>query len=97
VALADLFHFGHTQSDDIRAKKRGPAFIKNVKNLLRDHEVVIADKYGVAIVPPVGTLKNISETITSESTVMILGMLSSACNRLSVSLRSTGLLIDRTI
>ncbi|KAI0250856.1 RNA ligase-domain-containing protein [Lactifluus subvellereus] len=44
VALADLFHFGHTQSDDVRAKKRGPPFVQNVKRLLRDHEVVIADK-----------------------------------------------------
>lgn len=96
MALADLFHFGHTQSDDVRAKKRGPAFIQNVQKMLRDHEVVIADKYGVAIVPPVGMLKEISETITSESTVMILGMLSSA-TRLSASLRSTGLLIDHTL
>ncbi|KAH8980403.1 RNA ligase-domain-containing protein [Lactarius akahatsu] len=44
VALAELFQFGHTQSDDVRAKKRGPAFIQNVKKLLRDHDVVIADK-----------------------------------------------------
>ncbi|KAH9965570.1 RNA ligase-domain-containing protein [Lactifluus volemus] len=44
VALSNLFCFGHTQSDDIRAKKRGPPFIQNVKTLLRDHEVVIADK-----------------------------------------------------
>ncbi len=44
VALAELFQFGHTQSDDVRAKKRGPAFIQNVKKLLRSHDVVIADK-----------------------------------------------------
>jgi tRNA splicing ligase len=97
VALADLFHFVHTQSDDIRAKKCGLAFTKNVNALLRDHEVVIADKYGVAIVPPVGTLKDISETIISKSTVMILGMLPSTRNRLSASLRSTSLSIDRTL
>ena len=44
MALAELFQFGHTQSDDVRAKKKGPAFIQNVKKLLRDHDVVIADK-----------------------------------------------------
>ncbi|KAH9027202.1 tRNA ligase kinase domain-containing protein [Lactarius hengduanensis] len=44
VALAELFQFGHTQSDDVRAKKRGPAFIQNVKKLLQSHDVVIADK-----------------------------------------------------
>jgi tRNA ligase len=44
VALAELFQFGHTQSDDVRAKKKGPAFIQSVKKLLRDHDVVIADK-----------------------------------------------------
>jgi tRNA ligase len=44
VALAELFHFGHTQSDDVRAKKPAPVFIQNVKKLLRDHDVVIADK-----------------------------------------------------
>jgi len=44
VALVDLFRFGHTQSDDIRAKKAGPPFIQSVKKLLREHDVVIADK-----------------------------------------------------
>ena len=44
MALAELFQFGHTQSDDVRAKKRGPAFIQNVKKLLQSHDVVIADK-----------------------------------------------------
>ncbi|KAI9458131.1 tRNA ligase kinase domain-containing protein [Lactarius psammicola] len=44
VALAELFQFGHTQSDDVRAKRRGPAFIQNVTKLLRSHDVVIADK-----------------------------------------------------
>ena len=32
------------QSDDIRAKKPAPAFIQNVKKLLRSHDEVIADK-----------------------------------------------------
>ncbi|CAL1708437.1 unnamed protein product [Somion occarium] len=44
VALVYLFGFGHTQSDDIRAKKPAPIFIKNVTNLLKKHDVVIADK-----------------------------------------------------
>lgn len=44
VALAHLFGFGHTQSDDVQAKKSAPNFIKNVINLLGQHDVVIADK-----------------------------------------------------
>ncbi|KAI0303896.1 RNA ligase-domain-containing protein [Russula brevipes] len=44
VALVELFRFGHTQSDNIRAKKAGPPFIQSVKKFLRDHDVVIADK-----------------------------------------------------
>ncbi|PPQ91068.1 hypothetical protein CVT25_014736 [Psilocybe cyanescens] len=44
VALAHLFGFAHTQSDDIHVKKAGPAFIKNVKALLEKNDVVIADK-----------------------------------------------------
>ncbi|TFY66796.1 hypothetical protein EVG20_g4297 [Dentipellis fragilis] len=44
VALAHLFGFVHTQSDDVHAKKAGPAFIRNVTNLLKDHDIVIADK-----------------------------------------------------
>ncbi|KAJ7153566.1 RNA ligase [Mycena crocata] len=44
VALAHIFGFGHTQSDDVRAKKPAPIFIKNVTNLLKTHDVVIADK-----------------------------------------------------
>ena len=55
MALADLFQFGHTQSDDVRAKKRGPAFVQNVKKLLRSHEVVIADKYGILLYILLGT------------------------------------------
>lgn len=45
VALTSLFDFGHTQSDDIQAKKSAPAFIRNVVNLLEHHDIVIADKY----------------------------------------------------
>ncbi|KAF8837968.1 hypothetical protein BDN67DRAFT_972227 [Paxillus ammoniavirescens] len=44
VALAKLFSFGHTQSDDVKVKKSAPVFIKNVTNLLSTHDVVIADK-----------------------------------------------------
>ncbi|KAA1477434.1 hypothetical protein DENSPDRAFT_584999 [Dentipellis sp. KUC8613] len=44
VALAHLFGFAHTQSDDVHAKKAGPAFIRNVTTLLKSHDVVIADK-----------------------------------------------------
>ncbi|KAJ7183462.1 RNA ligase-domain-containing protein [Mycena filopes] len=44
VALAHIFGFGHTQSDDVRAKKAAPVFVKNVVELLKKHDVVIADK-----------------------------------------------------
>ncbi len=44
VALAHLFGFVHTQSDDIKAKKPAPVFIQNVTTLLKKHDVVIADK-----------------------------------------------------
>ena len=44
VALVYLFGFGHTQSDDVHVKKAAPVFIKNVVNLLKTHDVVIADK-----------------------------------------------------
>ncbi|KAF8886739.1 RNA ligase-domain-containing protein [Infundibulicybe gibba] len=44
LVLSNLFGFGHTQSDDVRVKKAAPAFIKNVANLLKEHNVVIADK-----------------------------------------------------
>ena len=45
VALEHLFGFGHTQSDDFKSKKAAPQFIKNVKALLKTHDVVIADKW----------------------------------------------------
>lgn len=51
IALSHLFGFGHTQSDDVRAKKPAPIFIKNVVKLLKDHDVVIADKYDFDTVP----------------------------------------------
>ncbi|KAJ6470429.1 RNA ligase-domain-containing protein [Mycena sanguinolenta] len=44
VALSRLFGFGHTQSDDVKAKKPAPVFIKNVTELLKKHDVVIVDK-----------------------------------------------------
>ncbi|KAL4252700.1 tRNA ligase [Abortiporus biennis] len=44
VALSHLFGFGHTQSDDIKAKRPAPIFIENVVKLLRTHDVVFADK-----------------------------------------------------
>ncbi|THU87039.1 hypothetical protein K435DRAFT_867675 [Dendrothele bispora CBS 962.96] len=44
VALAHIFGFGHTQSDDVHARKPAPTFIKNVMELLKTHDVVIADK-----------------------------------------------------
>jgi tRNA ligase len=44
VALSHLFGFGHTQSDDVHVKKPAPIFIKNVINLLKNYDVVIADK-----------------------------------------------------
>ena len=44
VALQHLFGFGHTQSDDVQVKKAAPQFIKNVVNMLKKHDVVIADK-----------------------------------------------------
>ncbi|KAL1719118.1 RNA ligase-domain-containing protein [Schizophyllum commune] len=44
VALAHIFGFGHTQSDDAPGKKGAVTFVKNVKKLLEKHDVVIADK-----------------------------------------------------
>ena len=45
VALAHMFGFAHTQSDDVHVKKPAPVFIKNVTTLLQQHDFVIADKY----------------------------------------------------
>ncbi|CCA68348.1 related to TRL1-tRNA ligase [Serendipita indica DSM 11827] len=44
VALAHLFGFGHTQSDNIKAKKAAPAFERSIVELLKTHDVVIADR-----------------------------------------------------
>jgi len=44
LALKELFKFVHSERDDVRAKNLGPVFIQNVERLLRDHDVVIADK-----------------------------------------------------
>ena len=45
VALKYLFpSFGHTQSDDVRAKKTAPTFQKNITELLKTRNVVIADR-----------------------------------------------------
>ncbi|KAI6021729.1 RNA ligase-domain-containing protein [Pisolithus microcarpus] len=52
VALAHLFGFGHTQSDDVHAKKPAALFIKNVAALLKDHDVEVASKTN----PPAGLL-----------------------------------------
>ncbi|KLO10607.1 RNA ligase [Schizopora paradoxa] len=44
VALKTLFGFGHIQSDDIKAKKAAPIFVKKVVDELKSHDVVIADR-----------------------------------------------------
>ncbi|KAK7034072.1 tRNA ligase [Paramarasmius palmivorus] len=44
IALSHIFGFGHTQSDDVQAKKAAPVFLKNVTQLLKTYDVVIADK-----------------------------------------------------
>lgn len=44
IALRELFGFGHTQSDDVTAKKTGPTFLKNIVAELGKHDVVIADR-----------------------------------------------------
>ena len=44
MALAELFQFVHTQSDDVRIKKVAPVYIQYVNKLLRIHDVVMADK-----------------------------------------------------
>lgn len=44
VALSRLFGFGHTQSDDVASKKTGPTFLANIAGLLKNKEVVFADR-----------------------------------------------------
>ena len=93
MALAELFQFGHTQSDDVRAKKKGPAFIQNVKKLLQDHDVVVADKLrkAVSCIPPRGAhIYNHTETTTFTCTVATSEMQSRACNPQFAFSRSIG-------
>jgi tRNA ligase len=63
VALAHIFGFGHTQSDDVHVKKAAPIFVKNVMSLLQTHDVVIADKY----VRPISLPPNNTDSLTSLS------------------------------
>ncbi|KAF8343001.1 RNA ligase-domain-containing protein [Cantharellus anzutake] len=44
VALSRLFGFGHTQSDDVKAKKTASIFQSNITKLLKEYDVVIADR-----------------------------------------------------
>jgi tRNA ligase len=44
LALSHLFQFGHTQSDDVVAKKSAPTFLKNIAALLKNQKVVYADR-----------------------------------------------------
>ena len=67
VALTHLFGFGHTQSDDIKAKKPAPMFIKNVVGLLKQHDVVIADKYVASRASAENPLIPVSHTETTIS------------------------------
>ncbi len=68
VALAHIFKFGHTQSDDVRAKKAGPAFVRNVMELLKTHDVVIADKYVLSYCMCALLTNSPQETTTSANT-----------------------------
>lgn len=52
VALTHIFGWGHTQSDDVKGKKAAVQFIKNVQALLKEHDVVIADKCVFSFHPP---------------------------------------------
>ncbi|KAH7105959.1 RNA ligase-domain-containing protein [Auriculariales sp. MPI-PUGE-AT-0066] len=44
IALSHLFGFGHTQSDDVKAKKPAPVFLSNVVKAFNHYDVVFADK-----------------------------------------------------
>ncbi|CEL61453.1 hypothetical protein RSOLAG1IB_10035 [Rhizoctonia solani AG-1 IB] len=44
IALQHIYGFGHTQSDDVKQKKTGPQFVKNVLELFKNHDVVLADR-----------------------------------------------------
>jgi len=43
-ALQHLFDIGHTQSDDVTAKKTAPTFLKNITALLEKKDIVYADR-----------------------------------------------------
>lgn len=45
LVLSKLFGWGHTQSDDVTTKKSAPTFLRNIAALLKDHDVVYADRY----------------------------------------------------
>ncbi|CAE6427063.1 unnamed protein product [Rhizoctonia solani] len=44
LALQHLYGIGHTQSDDVKQKKTGPQFVKNVVELFVNHDIVFADR-----------------------------------------------------
>lgn len=45
-ALTALFPmFGHTQSDDVKSRKTAPTFQRNITELLKKNDVVVADRY----------------------------------------------------
>lgn len=44
VALADLFGWAHIQSDDMKAKRTGPMFLKSLEQALLKSDVVLADR-----------------------------------------------------
>ncbi|CAE6464431.1 hypothetical protein ACGC1H_006065 [Rhizoctonia solani] len=44
LALQHIYGFGHTQSDDVKQKKTGPQFAKNVVELFMNYDVVFADR-----------------------------------------------------
>lgn len=44
VALARLFGFAHTQSDDVTTKKTAAGFLRNIQSLLKKHDVVYCDR-----------------------------------------------------
>jgi hypothetical protein len=67
LALAHIFGFGHTQSDNIHNKKPTPTFVRNVVDLLHKH-VVIADKYVIySISPCILTIILMIETATASN------------------------------
>ena len=78
VALAHIFGFGHTQSDDVQLKNNKRAvevFIKNVVKLLNKDNVVIADKYILFLYPLIFAQTTlIIDATTSSKTVYLFEM-----------------------